>query len=102
MNSDSLAVLGVLRDDLLRGRDLAELLDTHAGVRLLGGGHGGERLLDELLDVLVGARHREVHHDGAAVLGDGVDPVGRVERALDLRDPVDRAQAANDVASRPR
>ena len=50
-----LAVLGVLGGDLLGGRDLAELLDADAGVRLLNGGDGGERLVDELLDLLVGA-----------------------------------------------
>ena len=73
-----LAVLGVLGGDLLGGRGVAELLDAHAGVGLLDGGDGGERLVDELLDVLVGAGHREVHDDRAAVLGDGVDAVGRV------------------------
>ena len=45
-----LAVLGVLGGDLLGGRGVAELLDAHAGVELLGGGDGGERLVDELLD----------------------------------------------------
>ena len=36
----------------------------------LDGGHGGERLLDELLDLLVRAGQLEVHDDRAAVLGD--------------------------------
>ena len=76
MSSDLLAVLRVLGGDLLGGRDVAELLDAHAGVSGLDGGHGGERLLDELLDVLVRAGHREVHDDRAAVLGDGVDARG--------------------------
>jgi hypothetical protein len=66
-------------------------------VRGLDRGHGGQRLLDELLGVLVGAGHREVHHDGAAVLGDGVDAGGGIERALDLRDAVDLLQAPHDV-----
>ena len=79
------------------GRGVAELLDAHTGVRLLGGGDGGQRLVDELLDLLVGAGHREVHDDGATVLGDGVDAVGRIERALDLGDASDRAEAAHDV-----
>ena len=92
-----LAVLGVLGGDLLGRGDLAELLDANAGVRLLNGGDGRERLVDELLDLLVAAAQREVHGDGPAVLRDGVDPVGRVERALDLRDPRDRAESAHDV-----
>ena len=92
-----LAVLGVLRGDLLGGRDVAELLDAHAGVGGLDGGDGGERLVDELLDVLVRAGQREVHDDRAAVLGDRVDAGGRVERALDLGDALDPLQAAHDV-----
>ena len=40
----------------LVGRGVAELLDAHAGMGGLGGGDGGERLVDELLDLLVGAR----------------------------------------------
>jgi hypothetical protein len=65
--------------------------------RLLRRGHGGQRLLDELLDLLVGARHLERDGDGAAVLRDGVDPVGRRERALDPGDPGDGGEAAHDV-----
>ena len=84
-----LAVLRVLRGDRLGRGDLAELLDAHAGMGGLGGGHGGERLLDELLGLLVGAGHLEVHDDRAAVLGG--------ERALDLRDAVDPLEAAHDV-----
>jgi hypothetical protein len=90
-------ILGVLGGDLLGGRGVAELLDANAGVGLLHRGDGGERLVDELLDLLVGAAHREVHRDGPAVLGDGVEPVGRVERALDLRDARDRSEPAHDV-----
>ena len=50
-----LAVLRVLRGDRLGRGDLAELLDAHVGMSGLDGGHGGERLLDELLDLLVRA-----------------------------------------------
>jgi hypothetical protein len=63
----------------------------------LDGGHGGERLVDEPLDVLVCAGHREVHDARAAVLGDGVDASGRIERAPDLGDALDPLQAAHDV-----
>ena len=52
---DLLAVLRVLRGDLLGRRGLAELLDAHVGMGVLDGGHGGERLLDELLGLLVRA-----------------------------------------------
>ncbi len=62
-----------------------------------GGGHGGERPLDELLDLLVRAGHLEVDDDRAAVLGDCVDAGGGIERALDLRDAVDLLQAPHDV-----
>ena len=55
----------------------------------LSGGHGGERLLHELLELLLVAAHREAHEDRAAVLGG--------ERGLDLRDAVDPLQAAHDV-----
>ena len=40
-----------------------------SGCAGLDGGDGGERLVDELLGVLVGAGHLEVHDDRAAVLG---------------------------------
>ena len=56
MNSDFLPSLASWAAISFVGRDVAELLDAHAGMRLLGGGDGGERLVDELLDVLVGAR----------------------------------------------
>ena len=75
MSSDALAVLGVLGGDLLGRRGVAELLDADARMRLLHGGDRGERLVDELLGVLVAARHREVHDDRAAVLGDRVRAV---------------------------
>ena len=84
-----LAVLRVLLGDRLgRGR-LAELLDPHAGMSGLGGGHGGERLLDELLGLLVAAAQLEAHEDRAAVLGG--------ERALDLRDALDPLEPAHHV-----
>ena len=92
-----LAVLGVLGGDLLGGRRVAELLDAHAGVRLLRGGDGGQRLVDELLGVLVGAGDREVHDDRAAVLGDRVRAVALLERALDLGDARDRVEPEHDV-----
>jgi hypothetical protein len=93
----ALPVPRVLGGDLLGGRDLAELLDPHAGVGGLHGGHGGERLLDELLDVLVRARHREVHDDRAAVPGDRVGARSGIERALDLGDALDLLQALHDI-----
>ena len=97
-----LAVLGVLGGDLLGGRGVAELLDADAGMRLLRGGDRGERLLDELLGVLGGARDREVHDDRAAVLGDRVRVRRGIERALDLGDARDRLEAAAPRPSRPR
>ena len=72
-----LAVPRVLGGDLLGRRGVAELLDAHAGVGGLDRGHGGERLLDELLGLLVRAGQLEVDDDRAAVLG--------AERALDPR-----------------
>ena len=63
-----LAVLRVLLGDRLGRGGLAELLDPHAGMGGLSGGHGGERLLDELLGLLVAAAQLEAHEDRAAVL----------------------------------
>jgi hypothetical protein len=97
-----LAVLGVLRRDLLGGGGIAELLDPHLGIGLLDGGDGGERLLDELLGVLVRARHREVHDHRPTVLGEGVDTGGGIERALDLGDAVDPLQPPHDIPHRCR
>jgi hypothetical protein len=59
------------------------------------GGHGGERLLDELLRV--GAGDGVVHDHRTAVLGDGVGAGGRIERALDVTHAVDPLQAPHDV-----
>ena len=64
----------------------------------LGGGDGGERLVDELLDVLVRAGHREVDDDRAAVLGDGVGASGGIERALDLGDALDCLAAGSTTS----
>ena len=67
MNCDFCPVLRVLGGDLLGGRDVAELLDAHAGVSGLGGGHRRERLVDELLHLLVGPAQLEVDDDRATV-----------------------------------
>jgi len=80
----------------------AELLDDHLGMGLLDRGDGGERrlgLLGELVGgrVVLDARQLEVHDDRAAVLGDRVRLVPRVERALDLGDAVDPLEALYDV-----
>ena len=56
MNSDFLPSFASWAAISFDGRDVAELLDAHAGVGGLDGGHGGERLVDELLDVLVACR----------------------------------------------
>ena len=87
-----LAVLGVLSRDRLGRRGVAELLHAHARMRLLSGGHGGQRAVDEPLDLLVGAGDLEAHHDRVAVLG--------AQRRLDLGDPLDPLQAAHDVSDR--
>src|SRR5688572_32718730 len=64
---------------------------------------GGERRYGRLLQllavrrVLVLARQREVHDDGAAVLGDGLGAMLRVERALDVADALDLAEATDGV-----
>jgi hypothetical protein len=84
-----LAVLRILRGDRLGRGDLAELLDPHARMGGLSGGHGGERLLDELLGLLVGPAHREAHQQRAAV--------PRRDRGLDLRDALDPLEPARDV-----
>ena len=68
----------------------------------LDGGHCGERLVDELLDVLVRAGDLEVHDDGAAVLRDRVDARGGIERALDRGDALDPLQAGHDISHRRR
>jgi hypothetical protein len=57
---------------------------------LLDGGHGSQRLLDELLGPLVLAGEFEVDDDRAAVL--------RAQRALDVGDALDPLQATDDVA----
>jgi hypothetical protein len=66
-------------------------------VRLLGGGDGGERLVDERLDVLLGAGHREVHDDRAAVLRHRVRVRRGIERALDVGDALDLPEPAHDI-----
>ena len=87
-----LAVLLVLGGDLLGGRRLAELLDAHAVVSGLDGGDGGERLVDELLRLRVGAGQLEAHEHRATVLGG--------QRGLDPGDALDPLEARRDVTHR--
>ena len=85
---------------------VAVLLDAQLGMRLLDGGDGGQRRVGdrfELLDVGVGLGlpgSEKVTSDRAAVLGDGVRAVLRVQRALDVGDALDRAEATDDVLDR--
>ena len=84
-------------------RRVAVLLHEQLGMRLLDRGHLGQRRLGqrlELLHVLRGldlGGQRERHEDGAAVLGDRVRAVLRVERALDVADALEVAEAADHV-----
>ena len=81
----------------------AVLLDEHLGVRLLDGGDGCERGVGDGLErlllllrlVLPGQREGDEHR--AAVLRDGVGAVLLVERALDVGDALDLAEAIDDV-----
>ncbi len=90
---------------LLRRR-VAVLLDAQLRVGVLDRGDGGERRFGRLRELrlvrrrLELAREREVHDHGAAVLGDGLRALCRVQRALDVRDAVDLPEPAHDVLHR--
>ena len=94
------ALLGTECVLLRRG---AVLLHEQLGMRLLDRGDRGQRSGGELLErlhVLAGldlGGQRERHQHGATVLGDRVRAVLRVERALDLGDAFERAEAADHI-----
>ena len=90
--------LRVLGGDRLGRRGVAELLDAHAGMGVLDGGHGGERLRRRASRACSSrAGQREVHDDRAAVLGDGVGAVGASSGLSISVTPSIRLEAADDV-----